>query len=323
MTWTYTDLVNKEPSVAKKEKIRRCILLQDQGFSDAEIANRLGYKNVISVSGLRASKWFHQEAKRLSPKLKNPVGKKVGRVTADDHRRIRELHAQGLNNEQIAAAMPEWADSTIQRHIKKLGLRPPRKAPLSNDEKTEIIRLREQEEMSHKQIALKIGRPESTVSAFCVKHFGYTRPDIVKKQENVAPPSKSVPRSDEEAHPSQRLCRDGFPVGQLSRAVSQNGTPETHQKQQSREDTGKSLKPSGYKDTSASLSFHFRSIAFQSSPRRSPCQITQEVRQSLLNQPTFCDTWHAGECDVLETLVTRIRSQMGIPNVRELKRQPL
>ena len=45
-------------------------------------------------------------------------GKRVRRLTADDHQRIRELHAQGLNNEQIAAAMPEWADSTIYRHIK-------------------------------------------------------------------------------------------------------------------------------------------------------------------------------------------------------------
>ena len=293
-TWTYTDLVNKEPSATKKQKIRRCILLQDQGLSDAEIAKRIGYKNVISVSGLRATNYFHQEAERLAPQLKNPVGKRVRRVTADDHRRIRELHAQGLNNEQIAAAMPEWADSTIYRHIKKLGLRPPRKAPLSDDEKNEIIRLREQEEMSHKRIGIEIGRPESTVSAFCVKHFGYTRPDIVEKQRNGAPP-----------------------------AVSENGEPQEHQRQQSREDTGKSLKPSGYKDTSASLSFHFRSRSFQCSPRRPPCQITQEVRQSLLKHPTYCDVWHAGECDVLETLVARIRLQMGIPTIRELKRKRL
>ena len=271
MTWTYTDLINKEPSAAKKEKIRQCILLQDEGLSDAEIAKRIGYKNVISVSGLRQTNYFHQEAARLAPQLKNPVGKRVRRITADDHRRIRELHAQGLNNEQIAAAMPEWADSTIYRHIKKLGLRPPRKAPLSDDEKNEIIRLREQREMSHKQIGTEIRRPESTVSAFCVKHFGYTRPDIVKKQRNVAPPS-----------------------------VSQNGDPpEEHQRQ----------------------SFHFSSgVAFLPSPRRSPHEITQEVRQSLIAHPTFCDVWHAGECDVLETLVARIRSQMGIPKIRELKR---
>jgi len=295
-TWTYTDLVNKEPSAAKKQKIRRCILLQDQGLSDAEIAVRLGYKNVISVSGLRATNYFHQEAKRLAPQLKNPVGKRVRRITADDHRRIRELHSQGLNNEQIAAAMPEWADSTIQRHIKKLGLRPPRKAPLSDDEKTEIIRLREQKGLSHAQIGKAIGRPESTVSAFCVKHFGYTRPDFIEKQQN----------------------------GNPSPAVSQNGRPEKHQKQQSREDTGKSLKPSGYKDTSTSLSYHFRSgVAFLPSPRRSPRQLTTEVRQSLIAHPTFCDVWHARECDVLETLVTRIRSQLGIPTVRELKRKRL
>lgn len=272
-TWTYTDLVNKEPSAAKKEKIRQCILLQDQGLSDAEIANRLGYKNVISVSGLRATNYFHQEAARLAPQLKNPVGKRVRRITADDHRRIRELHSQGLNNEQIAAAMPEWADSTIQRHIKKLGLRPPRKAHLSDDEKSEIIRLREQEEMSHKQIGIEIGRPESTVSAFCVKHFGYTRPDIVKKQQNGAPP-----------------------------AVSQNGCLERQQRQ----------------------SYHFRSgVAFLPSPRRSPRQLTTEVRQSLIAHPTFCDVWHARECDVVVTLVTRIRSQLGLPNVRELKRKRL
>ena len=293
MAWTYTDLVNKEPSEAKKEKIRQCILLQDQEFSDAEIAVRLGYKNVISVSGLRQTNYFHQKAARLAPQLKNPVGKRVRRMTDADHNRIRELHAQGLNNEQIAAAMPEWADSTIYRHIKKLGLRPPRKAPLSDDEKNEIIRLRERREMSHKQIGTEIGRPESTVSAFCVKHFGYTRPDFIEKQ-NDAPP-----------------------------AVSQNGDPpEEHQRQQSREDTGKSLKPSGYKDTSASLSFHFSSgVAFLPSPRRSPRQLTTEVRQSLIAHPTFCDIWHARECDVLETLVARIRSQMRIPNVRELKRK--
>ena len=274
MTWTYTDLVYKEPSEAKKEKIRQCIFLQDKGLSDAEIAKRIGYKNVISVSGLRVSKWFHQEAQRLAPKLKNLVGKKVRRMTADDHQRIRELHAQGLNNEQIAAAMPQWADSTIYRHIKKLGLRPPRKARLSDKEKQEIIRLREQTEMSHKQIGIEIGRPESTVSAFCVKHFGYTRPDIVKKQQNVAPP-----------------------------AVSQNGDPpEEHQRQ----------------------SFHFPiEVGKYASPRRSPCEITREVRQSLIAHPTFCDVWHASECDVLETMVTRIRSQMGIPTIRELKRKPL
>ena len=130
MAWTYTDLVNKEPSEAKKEKIRQCILLQDAGLSDAEIAKRIGYKNVLSVSGLRATNYFHQEVERLSPQLKNPVGKRVRRLTADDHQRIRELHAQGLNNEQIAAAMPEWADSTIQRHLKKLELRPHRNARL-------------------------------------------------------------------------------------------------------------------------------------------------------------------------------------------------
>ena len=280
MTWTFTDLVNKEPSAAKKQKIRRCIFLQDEGLSDAEIADRLGYKNVISVSGLRQTKWFHQEAQRLAPKLKNPVGKKVKRMTVADHRRIRELHSQGLNNEQIAKAMPEWADSTIQRHLKKLGLRPNTKAHLSEEEKAEIIRLREQEEMSHKQIGIEIDRPESTVSAFCLKYFGYTRPDLIKNKQNGAKAS----------------CHLTFAAPP---AVTQNGTPKEHQKQ----------------------SFHFRSgIAFLPSPRRSPQEITHEVRQSLLKHPTFCDTWHAGECDVLETLVARIRYRMGIPNMRELKR---
>ena len=190
--------------------------MQDQGLSDAEIAVRLGYKNVISVSGLRATNYFHQEAERLAPQLKNPVGKRVRRLTADDHRRIRELHAQGLNNEQIAAAMPEWADSTIYRHIKKLGLRPPRKAPLSDDEKTEIIRLREQEEMSHKRIGIEIGRPESTVSAFCVKHFGYIRDLILMhKSTHNDRAAKSIPKQH---------------------------SAKEHQRQQSREDTGKSLR---------------------------------------------------------------------------------
>ena len=267
MTWTYEDLIFKEPTETKKNKIRRCIVLQSEGLSDAEIAKQLGYKNVISVSGLRVSRWFHEESQRMADKLQNPVGKRIRRMTADDHNRIRELHRQGLNNEQIAAAMPEWADSTIQRHIKKLGLRPPRKAHLSDEEKAEIVRLREQEEMSHKQIALEIGRPESTVSAFCVKHFGYTRSDLIEKQQNG---TSDLP----------------------------GDTSLKHQKQ----------------------SFHFRSIAFLPSPRRSPQEITHEVSRSLRDNPTFCDSWHARECGVLETLVARIRSQMGIPTVRDLKR---
>ena len=304
MTWTYTDLVNKEPGAAKKQKIRQCILFQDAGLSDAEIADRIGYKNVISVSGLRQTKWFHQEAQRLAPKLKNPVGKKVQRMTADDHNRIRELHSQGLNHEEIAAAMPEWADSTIQRNIKKLGLRPPRKARLSDDEKAEIIRLREQEEMSHKQIGIEIGRPESTISAFCLKYFGYTRPDLIKNKQNGAKASHhmSVSPHDSDcrrAHASDDRDRMTFAAPP---EVAENGTPKEHHKQ----------------------SFHFRSgIAFLPSPRRSPQEITHEVRQSLLKHPTFCDTWHAGECDVLETLVARIRYRMGIPNMRELKRNTL
>ena len=282
MAWTFNDLVNKEPSTAKKQKIRKCIFLQDEGLSDAEIAQRLGYKNVISVSGLRQTNWFHAEAERLADKLQNPVGKRIRHMTADDHNRIRELHAQGLSNEQIAAAMPGWADSTIQRHIKKLGLRPPRKARLSDEEKAEIVRLREQEDMSHKQIALEIGRPESTVSAFCVKHFGYTRPDFIKNKQNGAKALDDRDGTTFDAPPQ----------------VAQNGVPKEDQKR----------------------SFHFRSVAFLPSPRRSPQELTHEVRQSLRKHPTFCDSWHASECNVIETLVAHIRSQMGIPTVRDLKR---
>ena len=53
-------------------------------------------------------------------------------------------------------------------------------------------------------------------------------------------------------------------------------------------------------------------IAFLPSPRRSPQEITHEVGQSLLKHPTFCDTWHADECDVLETLVARICYRRGM-----------
>lgn len=174
MTWTYDDLIFKEPTEPKKNKMRRCIVLQSEGLSDAEIAKRLGYKNVISVSGLRVSRWFHQEAQRLAPQLQSPVGKKVGRLTEKDHVRMRQLHDKGLNNNQIAAAMPEWNPSTIQRHLKKLGLRPPKKAHLSDEEKTEIIRMREQG-TTHEKIGQAIGRPPTTVSAFCTKHFGYSK----------------------------------------------------------------------------------------------------------------------------------------------------
>lgn len=187
MTWTYDDLIFKEPTEAKKNKIRRCIVLQSEGLSDAEIAKGLGYKNVISISGLRVSRWFHEEAQRMAPKLRSPVGKKVGRLTEKDHVRIRQLHDKGLNNNEIAAAMPEWNPSTIQRHLKKLGLRPPKKAHLSDEEKTEIIRMREQG-TTHEKIGQAIGRPPSTVSAFCAKHFGYSKytpTQVQRLQEKV------------------------------------------------------------------------------------------------------------------------------------------
>ena len=273
MTWIYEDLIFKEPTEAKKNKMRRCIVLQSEGLSDAEIAKRLGYKNVISVSGLRVSRWFHQEAQRLAPQLRSPVGKRVGRLTEKDHVRIRQLHDKGLNNNQIAAAMPEWNPSTIQRHLKKLGLRPPKKAHLSDAEKTEIIRMREQEGLSHAKIGRAIGRPESTVGAFCVKHFGYVKrmPTQKKHLQEVITPE-----------------------------VSQNG---------------------GHEIKSQKKLHHFRrGITFVPLPRRPPHQIAQEVKDSLQKHPKYCDTWHASECNVVETLVAHIRYQMGIPNVRELKR---
>ena len=130
--------------------------------------------------------------------------------------------------------------------------------------------------MSHKQISIEIGRPESTVSAFCLQHFGYTRPDLIAIKQNGA-------------HASD--ARDEMTTFTAPPAVTQNGTPQGQQRQ-----------------------------SFLPSPRRSPLELTHEVRQSLRKHPTFCDVWHASECDVVEYLVARIRYQMGIPNVRELKR---
>ena len=181
MTWTYNNLVFNEPGKAKKERIRMCIILQSKGLSDAEIAKRLGYKNVISISGLRASRWFHQEAQRMAPKLKSLIGKKVSHLTNKDLARIRKLHDKGLNNLQIAAEMPEWNPSTIQRHLKKLGLRPPKKAHLSTDEKTKIIRMREKK-ITYKKIGEAVNRPINTVANFCVRHFGYTKNTPAKNQ---------------------------------------------------------------------------------------------------------------------------------------------
>ena len=51
-------------------------------------------------------------------------------------------------------------------------------------------------------------------------------------------------------------------------------------------------------------------------PRRTPVEITQAVRESLLDTPNFCDAWHAERLQVLETVVSRIRSQLGIPKVK-------
>ena len=47
------------------------------------------------------------------------------------------------------------------------------KAHLSDEEKTEIIRMREQVRTTHEKIGQTIGRPPSTVSAFCAKQIGY------------------------------------------------------------------------------------------------------------------------------------------------------
>ena len=118
MTWTQQDFVNREPTDYMKAKMRRAIWLQADGLSDVEIAKELGYKNRCSIVLLRQSKWFHQEAKRLEPELPRPVGKKVVHMELQDLKQIRDLHEQGLNNTQIAAAMPEWKKRSISKSRK-------------------------------------------------------------------------------------------------------------------------------------------------------------------------------------------------------------
>ena len=174
MPWTQHDLVNREPTPYKKQKMRKVIWLQAHGLSDAEIAKKLGYKNPRSIGTLRQSKWFHAEAKRLEPRLPRPVGKKVVHMTEKDKQTIRDSHHFGLNNRQIAKAMPEWNKRSIDEQIKKMGIKSKCQQPLTESEKATIIEMRDQQ-LSTRKIAAVIGRGKTTVSNFCIKHFGKQR----------------------------------------------------------------------------------------------------------------------------------------------------
>ena len=171
---TYHARINAEPTDYMKAKMRWVILYQSKGMTDAEIARKVGYKNPISVSMLRQSKWFQKEAKRVASKLPQPVGLKLKRFCETDYARLRQLHAQGLTHKQIAAQMQDWNEHTVYRKIRELGLRPPKKSHLSETEKATIIRMREAGELQ-RVIAKAICRPTQTVSAFCVKHFGVSK----------------------------------------------------------------------------------------------------------------------------------------------------
>ena len=175
MTWTQQDFVNREPTDYMKAKMRRAIWLQADGLSDVEIAKELGYKNRCSIVLLRQSKWFHQEAKRLEPELPRPVGKKVVHMEPQDLKRIRDLHEHGLNNTQIADAMPEWKKRSIDKQIKKMGIKSKCQAPLTDAEKATIIKMREQE-ISTRKIAEAVDRGKSCVARFCQLYFGKRDP---------------------------------------------------------------------------------------------------------------------------------------------------
>ena len=175
MAWTQHDFVNREPTDYMKAQMRKAIWYQAYGLSDVQIAEKLGYKNRCSIVLLRQSKWFHQEAKRLAPRLPRPVGKKVVHMGPEEFRQIRELHKQGLNNCQIANAMPEWSKRSIDKQIKRLGIQSKCQANLTDEEKATIIKMREQE-MSTRQIAETLRRGKSCVARFCRIHFGKSDP---------------------------------------------------------------------------------------------------------------------------------------------------
>ena len=175
MAWTQHDYVNKEPTDYMKAKIRKAIWYQADGLLDTEIAKKLGYKNRSSVGLLRQSKWFHEEAKRLEPKLPRPVGKKVVYMGPEEFRQIREMHAHGLNNRQIAKAMPEWSKRSIDKQIKRLGIKSKCQALLTDEEKAKIIKMREQG-IATREIAAAIGKGKSCVARFCKIHFGKQDP---------------------------------------------------------------------------------------------------------------------------------------------------
>ena len=177
MVWTQHDFVNREPTDYMKAKMRKAIWYQAYGLTDVQIAEKLGYKNRCSIVVLRQSKWFHQEAKRLEPKLPRPVGKKVVHMGPEEFRQIREMHALGLNNTQIAEAMPEWSKRSIDKQIKRLGIKSKCQADLTDDEKATIIKMKTQDpEISTRKIAEAIGRGKSCVARFCKIHFGKQDP---------------------------------------------------------------------------------------------------------------------------------------------------
>lgn len=167
--------LNREPTHYMKAKMRKAIYFQAHGLSDVQIAEKLGYSQRQSITLLRQSKWFHREAKRLEPRLPRPVGKKVVHMGPEERKRIHELHEQGLNNRQIAEAMPEWSKRSVDKQIKRLGIQSKCQAPLTNEEKATIIKMREQGSAT-REIAAAIGKGKSCVARFCKIHFGKQDP---------------------------------------------------------------------------------------------------------------------------------------------------
>ena len=177
MAWTQHDYINKEPTDYMKTKMRQAIWYQAEGLTDVQIAEKLGYKNRRSIVLLRQSKWFHEEAKRLEPKLPRPVAKKVVHMGPEECQQIRKLHELGLNNRQIAKAMPEWSKRSIDKQIKRLGIKSKCQANLTDDEKATIIEMKERDpKMSTRKIAEAIGKGKTCVARFCSIHFGKQDP---------------------------------------------------------------------------------------------------------------------------------------------------